>query len=287
MLNAIRDLLKDVRFVCGFIIILILLSLSILSFFSPYDPRSWNVVPPDLPPSLKHLLGTDSLGVDVFWNITCAMRNSFLIGIVAALISRIIALLVGMMGGYKGGIVDRVLTTISDSFIIMPLLPMLIFLTFLLKEEMSILRMGIILAMFGWAFDARRIRSMGLNLRERGFTYSAIFAGMSAFKVILKEHLPFIMPLAMATSLTTLMWAIGMEITLAVFGLSSAETPTLGMTIHWAVEYQALFRGLWWWILTPLSICILLFIALYLLFTSISKFLDPRTRLRRMKLGTP
>ena len=81
------------------------------------------------------------------------------------------------------------------------------------------------------------------------------------------------------------LWALGMEITLSVLGLTSLETPTIGTTIHWAMQYQAIFRGIWWWLLTPIILCVLLFIALYMLSVSISEFLDPRTRLQRIKMG--
>jgi len=287
MFGNLKDLLKDNKgFFFSFIVILVLIFLSILSFLSPYDPRSWNVVPPDLPPSLKHFLGTNSLGQDIFWNMTHALRNSLFLGIMVALMSRIIAIFMGLVAGYKGGIVDRILMIVNDSFVIIPALPILIFLGFMLREKMNIFVVSLFLAIFGWAWDGRLIRSLSLSLREREFTSTAVFSGMNIFQVILKEHLPFIIPLVMATTMTNILWAIGMEVTLAVFGLGvSLGTPTLGTTIHWAIEYQAIMRGIWWWISPPIIVCIFLFVALYILSTSISEFLDPRTRVQRIKIG--
>lgn len=286
MLANMRDLLKhDREFLFGFVVILVLIFLSILSFFSPYDPRSWNVVPHDLPPSLNYPFGTNSVGQDVFWIMTYAIRGSFLLGIIVVLISRTIAILVGLTAGSKGGIGDRILMTLNDGFVVIPALPMLIFFGFVLKEKMNVFVMGTILAIFGWAWDGRLIRSLALSLREREFTHTALFSGMSTFKVILKEHMPFVVPLVMATSMTNMLWAIGMEVTLAVFGLSSLDMPTLGTTIYWANEYQAMLTGVWWWMLAPVAVCIFLFVALYMLSTSISRFLDPRTRLQKVKLG--
>lgn len=280
-------MLKDNKgFFFSFIVILVLIFLSILSFLSPYDPRSWNVVSPDLSPSLKYFLGTNSLGQDIFWNMTHALRNSLFLGIMVALMSRIIAIFVGLTAGYKGGSVDRILMVVNDSFVVIPALPILIFLGFMLREKMNIFVVSLFLAIFGWAWDGRLIRSLSLSLREREFTSTAVFSGMNIFQVILKEHLPFVIPLVMATTMTNILWAIGMEVTLAVFGLGvSLETSTLGTTIHWAIEYQAMMRGIWWWILTPIIVCIFLFVALYILSSSISEFLDPRTRLQRIKLG--
>ena len=76
-------------------------------------------------------------------------------------------------------------------------------------------------------------------------------------------------------------WAMGMEITLAFLGLSNLEIPTLGTMLHWAVRYQAMLLGYWWWIATPVLAIIFLFVALYLLSVSISEYLDPRVRVER------
>lgn len=285
MFTTIRDLLKyDRRFLFGSSIMLIMITLTVLSFFSPYDPKSWNVVPRDMPPSAGHPLGTTSMGQDVFWLATFAVRNSLLLSVIAVLISRVIAIILGLVTGYKGGIIDRVLMTVNDSFVILPLLPILILIASVIKGGLNIVNLGILLGMFGWAWDARVLRSQILSLREREFTYTARLSGMKTLDIIIKEYLPFIIPLIMATAMNNMLWVIGMEVTLAILGLSSLEIPTLGTMIHWSVNSQSLLLGIWWWILTPVVICILLFLSLYMLSVSISEFLDPRTRLQRIEV---
>jgi len=285
MFNILKDLLKhDKRFLFGFVVMFSLIFLSILSLFCPYDLKLWNVVPRDLPPSLGHPLGTSSLGQDIFWKATRAIGNSLLIALIAALISRVIAILVALIAGYKGGMTDRVVMSVNDSFVVLPLLPLLVLIASVLRGRMNIFYLGIILGIFGWAWDARQIRAQILSLREREFTYTAALSGMRTSRLVLKEHLPFVIPLIMATAINNMIWAIGMEVILAVFGLSDLDTPTLGTMIHWSVHYQAMLLGIWWWILTPVIICIFLFVALYMLSTSISEFLDPRTRLQRIKI---
>jgi peptide/nickel transport system permease protein len=79
-----------------------------------------------------------------------------------------------------------------------------------------------------------------------------------------------------------MMWSIGMEVTLGVLGLSDVTLPTLGSTIFWANQHQALIFGVWWWLAAPITISIILFLGLYLLFSSVNEYIDPRTRLRRM-----
>jgi len=286
MFVILKDLLKrDKKFLFGFTVICILVFLAILSAFSPYDPRSWNVVPKDQPPSLQHLLGTNSMGQDIFWNTTYALKNSFILGLTAACISTIIGTIVGLIAGYRGGTLDRVLMSINDSFIVLPSLPILVFLSFTLREKMTIFVMGAILSIFSWPWGGKQVRAQVLSLREREFTYTSVFSGMNMWKVVFKEHLPFVIPWVIANFINTVLWALGMEITLSVLGLTSLEIPTIGTTIHWAMQYQAIFRGIWWWMLTPIILSVVFFVALYMLSVSISEFLDPRTRLQRIKMG--
>ncbi|HHV81238.1 MAG TPA: ABC transporter permease [bacterium] len=285
MFSTIKTLFKyNKKFAFGFTVISILVFLAILSFFSPYDPKVWNLTPRDLPPSIQHPLGTTSMGQDVFWLATYAIKNSLFLSIISMFISRIIAIAVGLVAGYKGGSLDRILMTLNDSFVIIPLLPILILIASVLKGGLNIVNLGILLGFFGWAWDARVIRSQILSLREREFTYTARLSGMKTSSIILKEYLPFIVPLIMATAMNNMLWAIGMEVTLAILGLSSLEIPTLGTMIHWSVNSQSLLLGIWWWILTPVIICIFLFISLYMLSVSISEFLDPRSRLKRIEV---
>jgi peptide/nickel transport system permease protein len=262
----------------------ILVILAIVSFFIPHDPRSWNVYPRDLPPSWQNLLGTNSMGQDVFWKATLAIRNSLLLGIIAASISRGIAIVIGLIAGYRGGPVDRVLMTVNDSFVIIPLFPLLILVSSILRSQINIALLGVVLGFFGWQWDARLFRSMILSLREREFTHTAVLSGMKPIRIVLKEHLPFVIPLVMAASLNNILWAVGMEVTLAVLGLSSLEMATLGTMIYWSLQYQAMFLGWWNWILTPVLISIFLILALYMLSVSISEYLDPRTRLQLIRL---
>ncbi|NLY29530.1 MAG: ABC transporter permease [Firmicutes bacterium] len=284
MFKVVKSLLQqDKRFLFGFIVMAILLVGGALAAFSPHDPRLWSVVPRDLPPSSKYWLGTNSMGQDVFWQALWAIRNSLVMAAVAVVSSRIIAVAAGLLAGYRGGFIDRILMTVTDSFVILPLLPILILITSVFKSRLSVGSLGILLGVFGWAWDARVIRSQVLSLREREFTYTAVLSGMSTGKIIFREYMPFIFPLITATAMNNMLWAIGMEVTLAVLGLVSLEVPTLGTMIHWAVNSQAMLLGIWWWILTPVVLCVFIFLALYLLSLSINEFLDPRIRVQRLQ----
>lgn len=277
-----KDLFRDYRFLLAFIVLCFLLFLAVLSFFSPSDPTLWFSVPRDLPPSRQYILGTNSKGQDIFWQATFAIRNSLIISVIAGVISRIIAVLIGLISGYRGGTTDRVLMFISDGFLVIPLFLIIVMLAMLIRDMMNMLTLGILLACFGWAWDARVIRSQVLSLREREFTRTALLSGTGVVKLVIKEYLPYITPLAFSTLINNMSWAIGLEITLSIVGLTNMDIPTLGTMLKWAMNYQALLLGRWNWLLTPVVLSVLLFIALYWLSVSISEYLDPRTRVQRV-----
>ncbi len=281
-MNILKDLSKDYRFSFSFIVLVFILIMAILSFFSPYDPTLWNVVPKDMKPSAIYLLGTDANGQDVFWQATFAVRNSLIISLIAGFVSRVIAVLVGMVAGYKGGTIDRVLMFVGDALLVIPLFLIFVLLAMLVRQYMNLVILGLLLSFFGWAWDARLIRSLILSLREREFTQTAILSGTGTVKLVLHEYMPFAMPLIFSTLINNIAWAIGLEITLAILGLVNLSIPTLGTMLNWALFYQSILLGRWWWILTPVVLSLLLFIALYWLSVSISEYLDPRTRVTRV-----
>jgi len=283
MLRVIRDLLRhDGRFRIAFVFLLAVLILALLTAVSPYDPTRTFKVPADMPPSLEHPFGTNSRGQDVFWWMAFAVRNSILLGLITAAVSRVIAIFVGLTAGYRGGMIDRVLMSINDSFVVMPVLPVLILLSFLLKGRMTLLMLAGIMSLFGWPWDARLIRAQVLSLKERSFTRTAFYSGSGSFRITLNEHLPFVLPVVFATTINNMLWSIGMEVTLSVLGLSDVTQATIGTTIFWANQHQALVAGIWWWLAAPVVVAIILFLGLYLLFSSVNEYIDPRTRLRMM-----
>jgi peptide/nickel transport system permease protein len=284
MSRVIKELFKyDKRFMFGSSILALFIMIALISLFTPYNMKAWNTVPRDLAPSWEHPLGTNSMGQDILWKTMVAIKNSLLLGLIAALLSRIIAIVLGLLAGYKGGLFDRIVMTINDSFIIIPLFPILILIASILRTSLSVTVLGMIIGLFGWAWDARLFRSQILSLKEREFTKTAVLSGMKTSKIITTEHLPYIIPLIMAATINNVIWVIGMEVTLSMLGLSNLNTPTIGTMIYWASQYQAIFLEKWNWILTPIIVCILLILALYMLSTSISEYLDPRTRLQLIK----
>ncbi|MFW5685456.1 MAG: ABC transporter permease [Spirochaetota bacterium] len=281
-MKTLRDLLRDYRFAISFAVVCFLFVLAMLSFFSPHDPALWYYAPRDLPPSWDHILGTSSKGQDVFWQATFAIRNSLIISVIAASVSRVVAIVVGMTAGYRGKFTDRVLMFISDSFLVVPLFLIIVMLAMLLREFMNLVTLGLLLAIFGWAWDARVIRSQILSLRERDFTKTAMLSGTRTLPLVMKEYMPFATPLIFSTLINNMVWAVGLEITLSILGLMNMDIPTLGTMLNWAITQNALLLGFWWWLMTPIVLSVLLFISLYWASVSISEYLDPRSRIQRV-----
>jgi len=253
----------DYKLTLGVFFLLSLLVLALLSFFSPYDPVKWLQVQRDLPPSWPHILGTNSKGQDVFWEATFAIRNSLIIALIAASVSRIIALVVGFVAGHKGGTVDRMAMSLTDGILVLPLIMMLVLVASIMKGKLELWGLGILLAFFGWPWDARTIRAQVLSLRERDFTKTSILSGKGTLAIVFGEYFPHITPLLFSTVLNNMTWSISSEITLAVLGLNRLEVPTLGTMLYWAIRRQALLLGYWWWVFTPVALTIILLIGLY------------------------
>jgi peptide/nickel transport system permease protein len=279
----LKDLLKfNGEFRIGVLLIGIVLVMAALSFVSPYAPDVTYVVAPDVPPNLSNWLGTTSRGQDVFWQLTFAIRNTLMFGLLVAILSRLLALLVGLVAGYCGGLVDRVLMSINDTFIIIPLFPLLILFYFVLRDRMSTPLLAVLMGCLGWAYDARLIRSVALSLKAREFTATSIFSGMTTGEILLQQHLPYVMPIVFSTTMNNMNWSIGLQVTLAVLGFMDIETPTIGSMIYWANQHTAIVAGIWWWIAFPVALVVMTFVGLFLLAVSMNEYIDPRSRLARM-----
>lgn len=283
MFTIFRDLMRsNSEFAIGFVLVSIIVIFAGLSLFAPVDPTLIYRAPPDQPPGMEYWFGTNSRGQDLFWLLTFAFRNTLAFGLTVAVISRAIALIVGLASGYLGGWVDRGLMFVTDIFVAIPLFPILLLFYFVMRAEMNSFYLAVMMASFGWPFDARLIRSIALGLRNREFTRHAVFAGMSPTRTMFREHLPYVMPVIFASTINNMIWSMGLEVTLAVLGFTNLNVPTVGTTLYWANNHSAMVVGVWWWILIPVALVALLFIGLYLLAVSLNEYIDPRSRLRRM-----
>jgi peptide/nickel transport system permease protein len=264
--------LLNVRLTLGLIILFVLgLGSFILPGFAPVDPSIQASYMRNLPVSGVHLLGTNALGQDIFWFLVFAIRNSLTLGIVVAVGVTIIATVVGLSAGYIGGRFERIVMLFVDTFITVPLLPILIIMGALIRGNTSFLTVGFIIVLFGWAWDARTVRAMALSLREREFINMARFSGANTMQILLREIFPYVSAYMVVGFINTVLFAINTEATLAVIGLSKVEVPTLGSIIFWALNYNALFTGQYVWLVAPIIATITLFLGLFLTSTGFNQ----------------
>jgi peptide/nickel transport system permease protein len=176
--------------------------------------------------------------------------------------------------------------SINDTFIVIPLFPLLVLFYFVMRDYMTWALLALVMAGLGWAYDARLIRSIMMSLRSREFTRTSIFSGMSRREIVLKEHLPYVLPIVFSTTLNNINWSIGLEVTLSVLGFTDLDTPTVGTMIFWANQHSAMISGVWWWYVFPTLFITIAFIGLFLLAVSLNEYIDPRSRLSRMGGGS-
>jgi peptide/nickel transport system permease protein len=166
-------------------------------------------------PSLAHPLGTDELGRDLMVRLLYGGRISLLVGLVAALFSAVIGTLVGIMAGFYGGRFDAILMRITDGVISLPILPLLIVLAAVdlekigvpdsvaKSDDISLYRIIVIVALFGWTGVARLVRGATLSMKEREFVRAAASMGASNKRIMFVHILPnVISPIIVATTLS-------------------------------------------------------------------------------------
>lgn len=263
------------RLKVGMIITAIFVILGFIVYYIPHvDPFIYNTYPSKLGPSSEHLLGTTSMGQDIFWLLIEAIHNSLLIGLMVACIGTVVGVFVGLLAGFVGGTLDRVLMLITDTFVVIPSLPILILMTSLMKGASTVLLMVLVLAMFAWAWPSRQIRSLALTIKERDFIHTAWFSGEGTIQVVVTEILPYALTWSLSNFMNATLSAIASESSLAVLGLSPANLISLGNMIQWARARNAIFARQWLWIGSPILATVLLFIGLFLLITGYNDYLS-------------
>jgi len=236
----------------------------ILPIFSPGDPAAQGTYLKSLPLSTKHLLGTNALGQDVFWFLVFAIRNSLLLGLTVSVAITAVSTVLGLSAGFIGGWYERVVVIFIDTFITIPVFPILIVLGALVRGNTTFAIIAGILILFGWAWGARTMRSMALSLREREFVNTARFSGARTHHIVAREIFPYVYAFMVVGFINGILFAINTEAALAVIGLSNIQVPTLGSILFWALNYNALLIGQIAWVIAPIVATVLLFLGLFL-----------------------
>ena len=280
--SRLRDIVKFIfatpKLLAG---ILLLVFLALIGTAGPFlvdvkkaQPIS---VPTNKPPSAQYLLGTDSGGRDLLAVIVVGTPQTLRMGLLAGLVGTLFGTLLGLIAAYYGGMIDAIISAITDIMLTIPPLAVLLVVAASVRA-VSVEAMALIIASLSWMFSARTIRAQVLSLKEQPYIHMSRLAGLNDWRVITEELFPNLLPLVVASFVGAVSGAILAGIGLEVLGLGPQNTPTLGMTIYWAMLYSALIRGMWWWWLPPILILIILFMGLFLVSTALDEYANPRLR---------
>jgi peptide/nickel transport system permease protein len=231
-------------------------------------------------PSLKHLLGTTQIGQDVFAQLVVSARNSLLIGVGAGLLATVVSIIVGISGGYAGGIIDEALNLFSNVVLVIPTLPLVIIIIADVKSS-GLVPLIVIIAFTSWAAAARVLRAQTLSVRNREYVLAARASGERAWRIVFVEIMPNELPIIVSNFIFGVIFAILTQAALAFIGLGDPTLLTWGNMLSLAYDNQALSVGAWWWLVPP-GLCIaLLGMGLALINFSLDQLLNPRLRVYR------
>lgn len=274
---------SSAKFRIGALIILLLILVALLheplirlaiGDINPLETGSFGVF---LPPSRMHLLGTERFGRDVLALILVGLPNSLLVAAIAGIISTAIGVVVGFVAGYKGGRMDATLRTVTDMFLVVPTLPLILVLA-AYSKRVTIPQLALILALFSWPFAARVIRSQVLSLRERPYIELSKMTNLRDWEIIAQDILPNMLPYIGIGFATSAIGAAFALVGLELIGLGPSDTMDLGLLINFAQQWGVLSLGKWTIFAAPIAVLVLLFLGVALLNQGMEEFYNPRLR---------
>jgi peptide/nickel transport system permease protein len=245
----------------------------------PYDP-SYQNPSPSLSlhaPYGAHLLGTTQSGQDVLSQLLVGIRLTLELAFLVGVVATVLAVIVGVTAAFLGGMWDEVLSLVTNVFLVIPALPLLIVLLGYLQTKGQTATI-VVLSVLGWPWGARVIRAQTLAIRNRDFIAAAQETGEKTRRIITHEIVPNEVSLIAASFVNTVLYAIGASVALAFIGVTNLNSWSLGTMLYWAESQQALQLGAWWWIVPPGVAVALIGAGLVLLNTGIDELGNPRLR---------
>jgi peptide/nickel transport system permease protein len=244
--------------IVGSIIFLLLITLVVLASLMPFDPEVSSMSERLQAPSWRHLMGTDALGRDLLTRVLYGGRVSLVVGMLVVGLSISIGVPVGALAGYYGGSLDSILMRITDTFLTLPTLLVLILLSAILREvefplfeRNSVLTIGLVIGILSWMTFARLVRASFLTLRELDFVSATRALGGSDFRIIVRHILPNSIGPIIVEATLELGYAIIEESGLSFLGFGiQPPTPSWGNLLSNAQEnftkypWLAIFPGL-------------------------------------------
>jgi len=234
-----------------------------------------------VPPSAAHPLGTNQLGQDLFSQLVVGTRSSVFWSFAAGLLVMVIAVTIGLLSGFFGGVVDDALTLVTNVFLVIPSFPLaVICVQFFSRSTVTV---ALVVALTNWAWGARVLRAQTLSLRSREFVTAAQANGESAWRLIFFDIFPNELSIVAASFITTTIQVLLQVAGLEFLGFGDSASVSWGIMLNASINGSALLQGAWWWFVPP-GLCIaLLGSGLALLNFGIDEIADPRLRLGRRR----
>ena len=265
----------------GVVLSLVVLIAVLAPFIAPYGEHE-RVGDVFARPSGSHWLGLDDGGFDMLSLMMYGARVSLIVGFSAALVAMLIGGTVGIVAGFFGGRIDTLLMRITDYFLAIPDLPLMIVVAAIWGRSLTniILIIGIIY----WTSTARVVRAQVQSIRERGYIRRTRVIGASNTRLIVRHVLPQVAPLLVATAVLMVAYAIFAETAIAFLGLGDPNVTSWGLLIENAFARDAVTVGAWWAIVPPGIAVAIVVVSLTMLGTAIEDALNPRLRVSHVSV---
>ena len=276
-MKLLSQLLYNKKAMAGLVILTIIVLVAIFApLLTEYSPVK-RVGRPHQAPSWEHWMGTTRLGHDVFSRLVHAARVSLAVGFGAGLMITLIGTVLGIIAGYKGGVVDEVINFFTNMVLVVPNLPLLLVLAAFIGQA-SPLVIAVILGLTSWAWGVRVTRSETLSIRQRDFVKSAEMLGEPAGRIMLFEIFPNLISIVGINFIGSVIFAVITEATLEFLGLGDPNTVSWGIMLYNAQNSAALSVGAWWDLLAPCFALAFLGLGLALINFAIDEIVNPRLR---------
>jgi peptide/nickel transport system permease protein len=245
------------------------------NFIAPYTYKQINLNALSEAPSAKHIFGTDSAGRDSFSRVLYGIRTSARVGVLVGLLSTVIGTIVGGLAGFYGGWIDNLLMRLTDLFLTLPLLAVLLVAAKYLGHSTP-LKLALLLAFLIWTSIARIVRGSFLSLREKEYVEAARAAGAGDLRIMIRHMLPnTVGPIVVAATLT-IGTAILLEAVLSFLGFGiEPPTPALGALLN---EGQDQGLDKWWLVTFPGVIIVVIVLCINFVGDGLRDALDPTQR---------
>jgi len=283
-MKFLRDLWRICRddrpALAGAIVIAIYLAVAVIGPLVTHVGYQKNEALAYLPPSAKYPLGTDFGGNSVLSELIVGTRPIMEVGLAAAVIVVTVGVTVGLVSGYRGGVVDQVVMRITDVFLTIPGLPLVIVIASIVRTTNPFALAGI-LSVTGWAGLARAVRSQALSLRTSDFIDAARVQGLPLRNVVGRQLLPNVGPYVAIHFLLAVTDAIYAEVGLYLLGVAPISGTNWGIMLNLALSQGALYTtqsALY--LFSPMLAIVFLQVALVYFSRAMDRLFNPRLRVQ-------